>query len=766
MTWPALCYVAAMSMLRHAAIFACLVGCGAPPEIVTAPPPPERAPDAGEGAEPVARAAFESPGGMWLPRQLPEHTGMLKQLGLELDPTELADPMAYPLGAVVSLGGCSASFVSARGLVITNHHCVTGALQYNSTPEANLLEAGFRAAHPSQEKSIGPTGRVYVTQAFSDVTDRVRKGLDDIADHKARYDELEKREKALIAGCEKAKPNVRCELASYYGGAQYLLIERLEIKDVRLVYAPPAGIGNYGGEIDNWRWPRHTGDFAVYRAYVGKDGKPAEHAADNVAYEPRHHLKLASRPLGAGDLVLVAGYPGRTYRLTTADEAAEVVEWYYPRRIELFQEYIALLEKLGADDAELKIKATSLERGLNNALTYTRGSLEGLTKGGAAAARRRRDDQLGEWINATPDRARRHGQVFSKLSQIFEERARTRDLDFVLEETSRFPSLLAAAVTIVRMAEERPKPDADREPAFQERNWERLAQEQQALEKRYSPKLDGALLELALARSARLLASREDGKAVRGPFVPGAAASPAAIGKAVKAIYAGTKLGDTKHRLELLRKASTAELRASRDPLIRAASALWQRLREKEHREDARSGAFAIVRPDYVAALREMTEQPIAPDANGTLRVTYGTVRGYRSTPDAPIYEPFTRLSGVVEKHTGKSPFNAPPRLIDRARDKQLGAYADAKLGDLPVNFLADLDITGGNSGSPTLDARGELVGLAFDGNYEAMASDWLFMPEITRSIHVDLRYALWVMDAVDQIDWLLRELGVEPGIR
>jgi hypothetical protein len=765
MTGPVPCYVAAMSTLRNAAIAACLTACGAPPEIVTAPPP-ALAPDAGERPELAARPPFESPGGMWLPRQLGEHTDTLKRLGLELDPAELSDPMAYPLGAVISLGGCSASFVSARGLVITNHHCVTGALQYNSTPDQNLLVSGFRAKSSGEEKSIGPTGRVYVTQAFSDVTDRVRKGLESIADPKARYDELEKREKELISGCEKARPNVRCELASYYGGAEYLLIERLEIKDVRLVYAPPAGIGNYGGEIDNWRWPRHTGDFAVYRAYVGKDGKPAEYAPDNVPYRPRQHLKLASRPLAAGDLVFVAGYPGRTYRLTTADEALEVVDWYYPRRIELFQEYLALIQKLGQADPELEIKATPLDRGLSNALTYTRGSLEGLTKGGAAAARRERDDQLGEWIQAEPERTARYGQVFAKLGQIFEQRKRTRDLDFALDEVARFPSLVGAAVTIVRMAEERPKPDAEREPAFQERNWERLAQEQQALEKRYSAKLDSALLELALVRSGRLLQRAADVKAVLGPFVPGARSTQAEISKSVTAIYAGTKLHDTKLRLELLRNATTAQLRASRDPLIRAAVSLWPRLREKKQREDARSGGFAIVRPDYVAALRELSEQPIAPDANGTLRVSYGTVRGYRPAPDAPIHEPFTRLSGVLEKHTGKEPFNAPSRLIERARDKQLGPYADRKLGDLPVNFLADLDITGGNSGSPTLDARGELVGLAFDGNYEAMASDWLFMPEITRSIQVDLRYALWVMDGVDQIDWLLEELGVEPRIQ
>lgn len=760
-----MCYPRTMSFVRRLALLSIGIaaGCGRPPEIVTAPPPPEGAPDAEAPPAPAETVGFENPGGMWLPKQLPEHAETLKKLGLEIDAADLADPMAYPLGAVVSLGGCSASFVSPKGLVITNHHCVTGALQYNSTPDKNLLEEGYRAQKPDEERSIGPTGRVYVTQAFTDVSDRMRQGLTEVADDKARHDELEKREKALIAECEKKKPDVRCEVASYFGGGQYLLIERLEIKDVRLVYAPPAGVGNFGGEIDNWRWPRHSGDFALYRAYVGKDGKPAEHAAENVPYQPRQYLKLASRPLGAGDLVFVAGYPGRTYRLTTADEAEEAVDWWYPRRIELFKDYIAVVEKLGASDPEVKIKATPLERGLSNALTYTRGSLEGLTKGGAASLRRQRDDKLRDWVGADEARKKKYGGVFPRLGQIFEQREKTRNLDYSLEEVARFPSLLGAAITIVRMAEERPKKDAERDPAFQQRNWERLEQEQKALEKRYSKKLDQALLELALQRATRLLKEPADQKAVLAPFTGKGGAGE--IEREVKRIYDGTKLGDAKLRVKLLRTGTSAALRASRDPLLQAAVALWPKLREKEDREEARAGAFALVRPEYVAALREMRPEPIAPDANGTLRVTYGTVRGYRPSLEAPLHEPFTRLQGVVEKHTGKEPFDAPARLIELAKAGKTGPYVDAELGAVPVNFLADLDITGGNSGSPTLNARGELVGLAFDGNYEAMASDWVFMPEITRSIHVDLRYALWVMDAVDQVDWVLQEMGVSPKL-
>ncbi|MBE7485583.1 MAG: S46 family peptidase [Polyangiaceae bacterium] len=711
----------------------------------------------------AARPEFENPGGMWLPKQLEAHVETLQKLGLELDPKKLADPMAYPLGAVVSLGGCSASFVSPEGLIVTNHHCVTGALGYNSTPEQNLLKNGYLAKSRAEEKWNGPTARVYVTQALSDVTDFVRSGLEQIKDDKKRHETIESREKELIAKCEK-QPNVRCDLASYFGGGQYLLIEKLEIKDVRLVYAPHEGVGNFGGEIDNWRWPRHGGDFAFLRAYVGKDGKPADHSPDNVPYQPRMHLRLAERGLGPGDLVFVAGYPGRTMRLSTAEETAEAVEWYYPKRIRLFEDYLALIEKLGKEDPDVAIKARPTERGLANALTYTKGSLEGLTKGGAAELRKKREVALSTWIGADAERQKRFGEVLPRLEKHFAERKKHRELGYALSEVERMSSLVGAAHTIVRMAEERPKADAQRKPEFQQRNWQRIEQEQQALEKRYSRKLDSAMLRLALGRIAKH-ADENAKKRVLPVFLGKAEPSEKNIEAAVERLYKETKLEDTKTRLELVKKAKTAELGASKDPFIRLGLALRPLFKERDDRSDAESGALALIRPLYVAALREHAPTPVAPDANGTLRVTYGTVRGYRPTPEAPVFTPFTTAKELVAKATGKEPFDAPPRLVELAKSGKNGPYADPTLGGLPVDFLADLDITGGNSGSPTLNARGELVGLAFDGNYEAMASDWVFMPDITRSIHVDLRFMTWVMDAVDGADHLLREMGKKPAL-
>ena len=697
-------------------------------------------------------ARFENPGGMWMPRQITGHAAKLKELGLAFDPRELSDPTSGVLSAVVSLGGCSASFISPDGLIATNHHCATAALQHNSTPAANLLKDGFLAKTRAEEKNNGPQARVFVTRAFTDVTAKMTSGLDKLTLDRQRFREIEKRQKEIIAGCERGHPGIRCSVASYYEGAQYFLIEQLEIRDVRLVWAPPAGVGNYGGEIDNWRWPRHTGDVSMFRAYVGKDGQPADFAADNVPYHPPHFLKVAQEPLRESDLVFVAGYPGRTQTLKTRPEVKDAIEWSYPRRQKLYEEYLARLAEATKEDKEAQIRATSYVRRFGNALTNTKGQIEGLVKGGLAEQKDQADKELRAFIAADPARKAKYGAALDDIAKEVEKNAAHREADAELDELG-YAKLMGAAGTIVRMAEERAKPDADRDPEYQARNWPRHEQAMNALTSAYSRKVDEALLGLAIERGKRA------------PEKERSAAIAKAARQPVSTLYASTTLGDAKVRLELLQKATTADLRKSKDPLIALALELRPIGKEAEERHEASAGRMALLKPKYMEALRALRGDTFAPDANGTLRVTYGTVRGYKPTPDAAQYRPFSLLGEVIAKNKNAEPFNVPERLVAAAAAKKVGPYVDEKLGDVPVDFLADLHITGGNSGSATLNAKGELTGLVFDGNYEAMASDWLFQPAITRSIHVDIRYVLWLLDAVDPGDHLLREMGVTPKI-
>ena len=341
---------------------------------------PERTgPLASASALPVdpPKTSFENPGGMWLPEQLAMQADAMKQAGFTIDAATLTKPTEFPLGAVVSLGGCSASFVSADGLIVTNHHCVTGALQFNATKDKNTIVDGFLARTRADEKSAGPSQRVFVTQSLKDVTKELRDGLGAMTDDLVRYQTIEDRSKKIVAECEKGREGIRCSVEKFFGGAEYRLIEQLEIRDVRLVYAPPEGVGNYGGEIDNWRWPRHTGDFSFLRAYVKKDGTPGDFSADNVPYKPKHVLTLAKAPLRQGDAVMVAGYPARTNRLTTAAEMTAAIDSDIPYIIDYCEKYLAILETLAKSDPDLAIKGETYIRGLANALTNYKGQLEG-----------------------------------------------------------------------------------------------------------------------------------------------------------------------------------------------------------------------------------------------------------------------------------------------------------------------------------------------------------------------------------------------------
>jgi hypothetical protein len=280
--------------------------------------------------------------GMWMPQQIPAVGDELKKLGLQLDPKQFADLTGFPMGAIVSIGGCSASFVSPEGLLVTNHHCVYGALQYNSTPQNDLVTNGFLAKTKAQEIQAAPDARVYVTTNIEDVTPQVLAAFPPNATDADRDRLITRRRREIVNACEKPG-GLNCQVASFYEGAQYVKITRMEIRDVRLVYAPALGVGNFGDEVDNWMWPRHTGDFGYYRAYVGKNGKPADFSKDNVPYKPKHFLKVSTRDLDPDDLVMVTGFPGTTKRWVTASEVVAAQDFDLPTSVKYRTMLIHLL---------------------------------------------------------------------------------------------------------------------------------------------------------------------------------------------------------------------------------------------------------------------------------------------------------------------------------------------------------------------------------------------------------------------------------------
>jgi hypothetical protein len=709
------------------------------------------------------RLQYRDPGGMWMPSQmtLPQHTDVFSKMGVKLDPKTLADPLQSPLASVVYLGGCTGSFVSPQGLVVTNHHCVQGALQLNSKDGKNYVEDGFLAKTMADEPTAGPAQKVMVAQAYTDVTAQMRDGLDKIKDPVARKLETEKRQKQLIAACEKDRPGVRCQVSSFFQGGLYQLIEMLEIRDVRLVYAPARSVGDYGGEIDNWEWPRHTGDWSFYRAYVGKDGKPADYSPDNVPYQPKHWLQVSTNGLKPGDFVMVAGYPAVTNRNVTARELHDDVEVFYPYLIQYYEDRYKVAEGHLNDGGETSIKATVLKQGVQNGLEKFQGIMQGLQKNPDLLAQKDAlEKKAKEWA-AQPGHEQ-YAKGIEKLEAIVTDEERTQRADFDRSFAFRGSSLLANAISFTRWAEERAKKDADRKPGFQDRDMPRAQAAQKQMSRQYDRTLDRAMFRLALVRATQLPEKDRPWLATLLGMPKGAKIDEAAIDKKLDAWYATPSLEDEKVRLDLLTNGTSAKLAASKDPFVQAAQRVWPIYKAEEKKDDARRGDLLLVEPLYTEALKQALGGALAPDANITLRITYGTVKSLR--PDSPAQAdwPFTVASQILTKDTGKDPFNAPKKLLDAIKARNFGSYADPALGgDLPIDFEADLDITGGNSGSPTMDDQGRLVGLAFDGNKEGLASDAIFDGTTTRTIHVDARYMIWTMSTLDGAANLVQEMGI-----
>ncbi|MEY4940944.1 MAG: hypothetical protein RIQ93_2679 [Verrucomicrobiota bacterium] len=710
-------------------------------------------------------AAAHGDEGMWLPQQVPALADRLRALGYKGDAKAFADLTGFPMGAIVSLGGCSASFVSKDGLIVTNHHCVQAALLFNSRPDRNLMVDGYLAKTREEELPSGPGSRVFVTVAVEDVTATILGNIPASVTGRAYFDLLEQRVKSATAEREK-KDGYRCTVASFFEGLQYYAITQLELRDVRLVYAPAAGIGNFGGEADNWQWPRHTGDFSFLRAYVGKDGRPANYAQDNVPFQTKHWLKVSGRGIAPDEVVFVAGYPGRTNRWDTFAAVKENVEYLLPRTIKRNTERIAIYEQLGASDPETALRVSTQLRGLNNVLTKTKGVHEAMVRGGVLAQKEAKEKELLAWIAANPGRQARYGNVVSDIATLTAERQKTRESHLLLAEfASGIGSALGAAETLYRRSVERAKPDADRDPVYQQRNWPRSRESLDRLQRSLDRKADTAIMEYHLGAIAALPADQRI--AILDRLIGLKAGQPAAEAMAairawVTGVVQGTQLYDRDFRLGLFEK-TQAELAASSDSMLKVAAALYPAQDAIRTTTKQRGGALARLTPLYAEAMLAKEGGLLSPDANSTLRVTYGSIKGVESR-DALYYLPQTSLKGITQKATGTGEFNAPAAqlaAIKALRGGKSTPYLDATLRDVPVNFLSTVDTTGGNSGSATLNAKHELVGLLFDGTYDTVASDFFFDPAQTRSIHCDTRYMLWIMSEVDHADHLLREMTI-----
>ncbi|MEW6051065.1 MAG: S46 family peptidase [Candidatus Zixiibacteriota bacterium] len=677
----------------------------------------------------------------------------LRARGLELTQEQIFDGKGGGVAAAVVDAGSTGSFVSSDGLIITNHHVAFGAIQRHSTVEHNYLRDGFYA--PTHDKEIPASGyHARVLIGVEDVTKRVVKGLKATMSDVDRHKAVEKATKQIIK--EKEKPGeTQCEVAEMFGGRQYVLYTFLDIRDVRIVYVPPDAIGNFGGDIDNWMWPRHVGDFSFLRAYSGPDGRPADFASENIPFHPKVFLPIDGDGVKEGDLTFIIGNPGHTDRYESYSSFKFRLEEYLPKAVQSMQDRIDILHKAGQSDSALALRLEAKISGISNYLKKFQGMLSGYAHTHALARKRSQEDSLLAFLSRDASLQAKYAGTLPGLDSLFEEQRKLWAKDYALGTLKSSGDLFSMAGYLYKLAVEREKPDMERQPGYQNRDTSETRGWLERAQINLVPRVDKETFKYAIKRALELPSDKRI-SAIDNMF---AAKSDSEISASLDSMYANTKVGDRDARMAMFRM-TRGELEKLHDPFIDLAIVLKPESDAQLERSKAFDGAEKRLKPLLVEAYEAWRKDALYPDANGTTRINFGEVKGY-SPGDAVQYSYATTVKGIMEKETGQDPFVVPSELKQTYYAGEHGPYFDAHIGDVPVNFISTNDGTNGNSGSPLLNGRGELVGLDFDTNYEGVGGDYLYDPSMKRAIAVDMRYMLYIIDRVYHLDGLLKELTV-----
>lgn len=689
--------------------------------------------------------------GMWEPYELTKLQKELKQSGFSKDVSGLTDLFSHPMNAIVSLGGCSAAFVSSNGLIATNYHCIESSfLQFNSSKNENLFETGFVAKTKDAEKRSAPGARVYITTSSTEITDDVLKGISDQTESLRRSELIEENKKRIIKNCESSE-EIECRVRSFFSGETYKLEKVLKIKDVRLVYAPPAYVGEYGGEIDNWMYPRHTGDFALLRAYVGKDQSIKEFNKDNIPYKSKSFLKISSKGVSDGDFVMVLGYPGRTNRLLTFNEINWDLTTGFEESIKYLQRGIKLIDDHTNEADGSKLKYRGRKSGFENYYKKISGQNNGAKNFNLLEIEKENWEQFLKFANSNGSKIE-----LSHLEELLDLIDESLDEDLARRYYGN-STLISMAQRIYRNAVEQGKPDQERKQGYQERDQERIRNGIKRMDYSFDSRVDKAIF-LDRLRSY----SNFDAKLRRPDYSKNLLLDDnfELTKKKVSELYSSEFT--TADAMMKLKDMSLDELDSSNDPLIGFVRSIYPETLVYEKKYDERSARRQLLKSNFIKLLRQYYQsnnKEIYADANGTLRVTYGNVSGVELR-DGVYYKPFTTLEGIAEKHSGQEPFNVGDKLLNKISKKDYGTYYFEPIDSVPVNFISTLDITNGNSGSATINSDFDLVGLAFDGMLETIIADYKYISQ-ARSISVDSRYLLWTLEKVEGADNILKELTI-----
>jgi hypothetical protein len=699
--------------------------------------------------------------GMFLPdaiNSLP--IDKLVKRGMKIKPRDLYDPAGVSIkDAIVIVGGGTGEFVSPEGLLLTNHHVAFDALVDASTPAKNYGETGYTAMSRAEElPAEGYT--VSITQELKDVTSDI------MADGVAAMQQPDKGRaiQTKIRALESAGTNpaegIRVRVQALNDGMWYYKFTYLVLSDVRVVYAPPKNIGFYGGDDDNFEWPRHCGDFTFMRAYVGPDGKPAAYSANNVPFKPKKFLPISMGGVKEGDLAFVMGYPGSTRRYRESYSVAYNQDITLPFQVDIFSKEIEILENAGRRDPALAVKLQSQLADLNNAMKNFAGSVLAMRREGLVEKKRAAEAEFARWASADAARKTKYGEALPSLEKAYAELNKTALRDQLVNQMFTASDLLGIAYFAQQIAADKEKPETERSPALGAENIARARSLIPGTLEKRNPTIEREVLTYLLRKADELPANQKiTGIEKRFGQLQGEARRRAEEDFAREVV--DSKRFSTSDALSGLFGLSLAQMREVREPLVEFANELGTEVQQGQVRTQIFNATVQRWRPILTEGMSEMRGTKPYPDANRTLRFTYGEVRGYVPR-EAILYTPFTTLKGILEKDTGRAPFDAPDKLKQLYRAKDFGPYAVPGGSDVPVNFLTTTDIIGGNSGSPVINGRGEQVGIVFDGNYEGLGNDFFYNPDRNRTISVDIRYVLFVTDKFGGAGWILKELDIK----